>query len=176
MHEGPIEFCKKVAGKYAHFGWRDARALDVGAADINGNNRALFATKNVIGVDVVAGKNVDLRMPAHLLTFRDGYFDVIVSTEVAEHDIYWQETMRNCIRMLASGGIMLFTCAGSGRPEHGTTKNKPQDAPGLPWPDYYQNLDQIDFERAINLDAAFSQYSFERNSYFCDTYFVGVRR
>src|SRR5262245_46874864 len=152
------------------------RALDVGSLDINGNNRMFFHDPVfVLGVDVVPGANVDLVHPAHALTFSDGFFDTIISTECLEHDLHWCDTLRNCYRMLRSGGLMVLTCAGPGRPEHGTERSKPHDAPGLPWPWYYRNLSADDLTQALSPLTKFGAHGFDRCEATADTYFWGVK-
>jgi SAM-dependent methyltransferase len=150
--------------------------LDVGSLDINGNNREHFAPDTVIiGCDVAPGKNVDIVLPAHMLTFRAGFFQTIISTECLEHDMHWQATLANCCRMLASGGLLVITCAGPGRPEHGTTRTSPADAPGLPWPDYYRNL-SVDDLRGVLTPDLFSERLFDCCLEPADTYFAGVKK
>lgn len=153
------------------------RVLDVGSLDINGSNREEFASSaHYIGVDVVPGKGVDLVAAAHTLAFRDGFFDTIISTECFEHDQHWRATLANIVRMLAPGGLFVFTCATTGRPEHGTLRSKPWDAPGLPWPTYYRNLEEVHIRSAIEVDAIFASYEFEIGHETHDLYFWGIKR
>ena len=50
-------------------------------------------------------------------------------------------------------GLFTFTCASTGRPEHGTRRSGPQDAPLLmeqgDWGDYYKNLTEEDIRETL---------------------------
>jgi SAM-dependent methyltransferase len=156
----------------------NAKVLDVGSGDINGNNRVFFPTQAYIGCDVAPGRNVDIVSPCHLLEFSNE-FDVIISSECFEHDMYYQKSMQNIVTMLKPGGLFTFTCASTGRPEHGTlrttkhhsfTTQLNDDA----WGDYYKNLADRDVTEAIDL----SQFSYCRmycNPIIHDLYFVGIK-
>jgi len=89
----------------------------------------------------------------------------------------------NIIKMLKPGGLFLFTCASTGRPEHGTRRTSPIDAPLLiqiseEWSDYYKNLTESDIRKIVNFDNAFPdgefQYRFE-NGVPIDLYFYGIK-
>ena len=175
-HPSQIEFCLSVKARFPEM-FVGALVLDIGSLDINGNNRGLFQKCLYIGVDVAPGRNVDIVTPAHRLTLPDETFDVVVSTECLEHDQYWRDTLRNALRMLRPGGLFLFSCATTGRAEHGTTRTSPQDAPLLQnlgdWAEYYANLTEQDIRSALDIDAAFGRYAFELNARWHDLYFWG---
>ena len=122
-----------------HF--RNCTVLDVGSLDINGNNRYLFEHDEYyceyVGLDISAGKNVDIVTPVHLASFKDGYFDTIISGECFEHDKHFDASIKSIVRMLCKGGLFTMTCAGPNRPEHGTTRTETESSPFTT--DYYQN-------------------------------------
>ena len=151
--------------------------LDIGSLDINGNNRKYFFGGAYTGVDVAPGLNVDVVSPAHELAYADGSFDTVISTECLEHDMHWDKTLRNAVRMLRPGGLLLFTCATTGRPEHGTRASFPKDAPLLEgeWADYYRNLTESDIRTAIDVDKVFPSHEFRTNQWPCDLYFWGLK-
>lgn len=178
-HPEQRSFCEYV--KAAHPGFfRNRRVLDCGSLDINGSNREFFQDSIYTGIDVGAGKNVDIVCPTHELGLPDGTFDVIVSTECFEHDRYYAESLRNIVRLLKSGGLFFFTCAGVGRPEHGTLRAHPDSSPlttAVPgWDTYYRNLTETDVREAIDVNAVFGEYKFEVNTRACDLYFWGIKR
>ena len=109
--------------------WENRRVLDVGSLDINGNNRFLFKGGTYTGIDVGEGRNVDVVTLAHEYDAQP--YDVIISTECFEHDAHYAKSIRNIVRLLTSGGLFLFTCATTGRPEHGTIRCSRRDAPLL---------------------------------------------
>ena len=61
-----------------------------------------------MGLDVGEGPNVDVVTPGHLYDGEDESFDVIISTEVFEHDMFYEKTINNIIRMLKPNGIFIL--------------------------------------------------------------------
>jgi SAM-dependent methyltransferase len=159
--------------------FRRVAVLDIGSLDINGNNRDLFQDCLYIGIDVGYGKNVDFEVKGHELQLPDGSFDVVISSECFEHDQYYEKTLRNAVRLLRPGGLFLFTCATTGRPEHGTRRTSPEAAPLLEahaeWADYYKNLTTEDICAVIDVQRTFSSFSFQTDDSACDLYFWGIK-
>jgi hypothetical protein len=153
--------------------------LDIGSLDINGNNRYLFNNYKYIGVDVGPGKNVDVISKGHEYN-SDELYDIVISTECFEHDMYYVETIKNCIRLTKPNGLFTFTCASTGRAEHGTKRTKPQDAPLIlelgEWGDYYKNLTEQDIREIFNPEELFSEFYFEYNPNAFDLYFWGIKK
>ena len=165
-------FCERVRERYPeHF--RHVNVLDIGSLDINGNNRWLFDQTKYVGVDLVAGKNVDIVCPAHELDFEPESFDTIISTECLEHDQHWNNTIAHALELLKPGGLLVLTCATTGRPEHGTSKNSPADSPATP--EYYRNLTESDFKEALDLEK-FEEFEFELYDGPHDLRFVGLKK
>ena len=74
----------------------------------------------------------------------------------------------------------MFTCASTGRAEHGTLRSNPEDAPllsevDMEWANYYKNLTQEDIIKVFNPEFVFSEYLFEYNPVACDLYFYGIK-
>lgn len=178
-HQEQIDFCTKVRSKFPHLFYK-RKVLDVGSLDINGNNRYLFFFSDICGIDVGSGKNVDFVSSAHEFPAEDSSYDFIVSTECFEHDMFYEKSLLSIIRMLASGGMFMFTCATEGRPEHGTKRTTPENAPLLPddneWSNYYKNLTEQDIRNVFDVDAIFSEYAFEVNDVAHDLYFWGIKK
>lgn len=113
---------------------RPTRVLEIGALDINGSIRGLFNGCQYHGIDVVPGPGVD--------EVADGsdYVppfvpDCVVCCEVLEHTPAAREIVWNMGRHVASGGSVLVTCAGEGRPPHSAVDGGPL-RPG----EYYANV------------------------------------
>ena len=178
-HPQQVEFCKSVRDRYKRF-FTGKFVLDIGSLDINGNNQQFFGNCNYIGVDVAPGRNVDVVSKGHELGFPAETFDTIISTECFEHDQYYDATIRNIYRMLKKGGLFVFTCATTGRPEHGTRRTTPEDAPFLQsqpeWSDYYKNLSESDIREVIDIDNLFSYFEFSTNQVSQDLYFFGFKK
>ncbi len=182
-HQAQQLFFKNVSDKFPEY-FTDVKVLDVGSLDINGNLRYLLKQPYYyIGVDLDSGPNVDVVCPAHL--YDSGFkFDLILSGECFEHDMLYDRTINNLVKILKSGGLFVFTCASTGRPEHGTLKTSPENAPflekyGEDWCNYYKNLTEKDIREIIDIDLNFKEYYFQESfsGYIGnDLYFWGIKR
>mgnify|MGYP003117678522 CR=1 FL=1 len=185
MHEAQKIFTTQVKKIFPE-SFKNKKVLDVGSYDINGNNQYLFEKCDYIGIDIKEGSNVNHVVKGHEYEGDDESFDTIISTECFEHDMYYEKTLKNIVRMLKPGGLFVFSCAGPGRLEHGTLRTTPQDsavtllkADGdeelLNWQNYYKNLKEDDIKKAIDM-SAFEQHQF----YYApppiaDLYFWGLK-
>jgi len=172
-----------------HF--KRVNVIDVGSLDINGHNRGLFSRCHYIGIDVHDGYNVDIVGRAHAVMAdlepkdglidvtwnphhtrieTNGKFDTIISTEALEHDCYLHLTLVGMYNKLRPGGLLLITCAGDGRKEHGTTANRPEDSPGTN--DYYSNVSNRMFS-SILPPALFKVYHLKQVD--TDLQFYGIK-
>lgn len=179
-HEEQRAFARSVKTRYPQY-FESSFVLDIGSLDINGNNHYLLSDSCLyLGVDVGPGRNIDMVAPAHMLAFPDETFDLILSMESLEHDKYWDKTLENAVRMLKPGGLLMITCATTGRPEHGTKRTNAEDAPLLgmaeeEWGDYYRNIVKEDVELVVNVSGQFRWYEFSGNDSTCDLYFYGIK-
>lgn len=96
--------------------------LEVGSLDVNGSVRSLFSGA-YLGLDMREGPGVDIVGTADRLPFSDGAFDVVVSTEMLEHDPAPWLSLAEMGRVLRKGGHLLLTTRGNGFGEH----NEPSD-------------------------------------------------
>lgn len=154
------------------------KVCEVGSLDINGSVRGFFKACAYVGYDLAAGPGVDLAQEGQLIGEQTGAFDVVLSTECFEHNPFWVETFSNMLRMSKPSGLVLFTCATTGRAEHGTRRSTPADSPltvGAGW-DYYRNLTSEDFTKTFCLPGWFHTFHFYVCPVSCDLYFLGVRR
>lgn len=156
--------------------FKSKKVLEVGSLNINGTVRDFFTECDYIGIDLGEGPGVDLVCSGEKYDAPDNFFDVVCSLECFEHNPYWEATFLNMVRMCAPGGLVLFTCATTGRPEHGTTKTTPADSPFTVengW-DYYRNLTEQDFKEKIDFESLFDYHYFFVNESSCDLYFYGI--
>jgi len=176
-HPQQMQFVASVKSKFLK-NFQSCKVLEIGSLNINGTIRIFFSDCDYLGVDVGAGRGVDLVCPGQDLTLDSNSFDTVCSCECFEHNPYWQETFVNMIRMTKPGGLIFFSCATTGRPEHGTERTTPNDSSltiSKGW-HYYQNLTQQDFEERFDFAAVFSSHVFSVNAQSCDLYFYGVKR
>jgi len=175
-HSEQAEFFTEVRTHYPA-SFTKSKVLEVGSLDINGSVRDLFANCQYTGVDLQLGPGVDLACQGQLVEFPTGHFDTTISAECLEHNPFWRETVANMLRMTRPGGLVLISCATTGRFEHGTTRTNPDASPftsAEKW-DYYQNLTAGDLESSLNLDGWLSDWSSWVNFVSRDLYFVGLR-
>lgn len=155
----------------------NGRLIEIGSYDVNGSIRSLFPAREYVGVDLVEGPGVDIVSFGHDISLPDNHFDGALSGECFEHDPHWKDTFTNMARLTRPGGLVAFTCASKGRPEHGTVRSRAVESPGTQAEgiDYYQNLSEEDFG-ALPLQAMFSSYRFWYLPTSFDLYFAGIRR
>jgi hypothetical protein len=137
--------------------------LEIGSYQVNeiGRLREIFSGCSYTGVDLVAGPGVDVVASGHNVNLPTDSFDVTISAECFEHNPLWRATLYNMHRMTKPGGIVIVTCASTGRIEHGTSRSTQPTyslrTTALGW-DYYMNLTLDDFERALDISEMFSNH------------------
>ncbi len=103
---------------------RGRRILEVGSRYFNGSVRPLIErlapVASYTGVDIEPGLCVDRVVPAEelLVTFGEGAFDTVVSTEMLEHVQDAWTVVRNLKGVLAEGGAIYLTTRSKGMPYH----------------------------------------------------------
>ncbi|MFA5817188.1 MAG: class I SAM-dependent methyltransferase [Bacteroidales bacterium] len=168
MHKRVKDFILGIKQIHPEF-FRDADVLDCGSLDVNGNNRPFFIDSHYTGIDIVDGKNVDVVTRVCDYT-PNKLFDVVISTEMLEHDESFDESLQKMFWFLRPGGLLIITAAGLGREEHGTTNHHPKDSPLTH--DYYQNLDAVDFTAWLPTDF-FSEWQLSHIN--TDIRFYGIK-
>ncbi|WP_146052271.1 methyltransferase domain-containing protein [Diaphorobacter sp. LR2014-1] len=167
-----IANCARNLAAYFH----EKKVLEVGSLNINGSVRDFFEDCNYLGLDVAEGRDVDLVCKGEDYGAPASSFDVVISSEMFEHNKNYVKCWLNMIRMMREDGLLIFTCATMGRRQHGTTKYQPQASPLTVAADdeYYKNLTEIDFTSVVGMDAFFSVWSFFEDRTSHDIYFMGV--
>ena len=176
-HSAQYEYVSRVRDKFPDR-FKNCKVVDCGSCDINGNNRWAFEDFKYLGIDVGSGPNVDIVSPIHKVRLKEPA-DVAISTECLEHDMHYKESIQNMYDMIKPGGLLLITCATTGRGEHGTLRTSPgcsntSQVEGE-WSNYYKNLTEEDFRECLDFDESFSEYEFEVNAAACDIYFWGIK-
>lgn len=172
MHGAQRKFFE-IVKKHLPDAFEWASVLEIGSLNINGTIRDFYNNCAFTGVDVGAGDCVDIVAFGENLKFRDSTFDSIVSSELMEHCQNWQRVFENMIRMSKPGGVVVMTCAGPNRPEHGTTRSDIDSSPltvaaGI---EYYENRAGADF---LPFAHKFCGYVIVDNKENYDTYLIGV--
>jgi SAM-dependent methyltransferase len=181
MHDEARDFTLYVKKYFSEY-FQRCIVLDVGSGDINGNNRFLFDNCIYEGNDVINAPNVTIVSKTKDLPFNNNYFDTIITTECFEHDPEYRESFKKIYDMLKPNGLFVFTCASTGRREHGTRRTSPTDSYGTignisDMIDYYGNLTIQDIAEIFNnnLDQYFSTWNSYYNAVTCDLYFYGIK-
>jgi SAM-dependent methyltransferase len=176
-HDAQREFVGYLLNRYPGY-FTEKKVLEVGSLNLNGTVRDFFTNCDYTGLDVGPGLCVDVVCSGHEYDAPDNSFDTICSLECFEHNPYWVETFANMIRMCRPGGLVFFTCATTGRAEHGTVSSGSiGESPltiNLGW-EYYRNLTQEDFLENFDMPKYFSEYYFVTNPAAFDLYFFGVK-
>lgn len=157
-------------------GFAEVDVLEVGSYDVNGSIREFFENCEYTGLDLMAGPGVDVVVSSghEFKTYKR--FETVLSCECFEHNPYYFETFENMVSLACAGGLVIFTCATEGRPEHGTSRTSPDQSPGTVsagW-EYYQNLTEKNFSE-FDFQKKFAGYRFMSNPGSQDLYFVGVK-
>jgi SAM-dependent methyltransferase len=174
-HPEQAAFIDSVVEQYPDF-FSKSRVLEVGSLNINGTVRDAFNDCDYLGIDVAPGRGVDLVCEGQNYGCSPNLFDTVISCECFEHNPFWVETFRNMHRVCRPGGLIIVTCATTGRAEHGTSRAEPASSPltvRKGWT-YYRNLTKADFVHEFELDSLFASFEFSSNLECHDLYFVGV--
>jgi SAM-dependent methyltransferase len=109
--------------------------VEFGALDVNGSVRGLFAGTDYTGVDLLAGPGVDVVGDAadyeHPVPV-----DLVVCCETLEHSDHAGAIVAAAARLLGSGGWLILTTAGPGRPPHAADGSDRGPHPG----EWYANV------------------------------------
>ena len=173
-HPAQIAWCDKIKENHPNY-FRNKRVLDIGSLDVDGNNQYLFSNCEYVGLDVVPGPNVDVVSIAHMYK-PSAPFDVVLSTNALEHDLYWRQTLDAMLTFLKPVGFLFFSVSAS-HPEHGTKRTSPTHSGttqmGAEWENYYRNLTEVDLHESLDLNKF---YRYEISTFEKDLRFWGIKK
>lgn len=169
-HPAQMAFVARLKEQFPE-SFKNKKVLEVGSLNLNGSIRSFFEQCSYLGVDVGPGPGVDMVAKGEDLTFDANQFDVVCSTECFEHAPRWPDIFNNMVRM--SKSLVFFTCATTGRAEHGTNRCNPWDSPHTAG-DYYANVTEADVREKCDL-SAFKEFGFEVDESAHDLYFWGIK-
>lgn len=110
MHESVMTWVGEKVDAYA-LAWR--AVLECGSRNVNGSVRGLFRGPYV-GIDMEEGVGVDVVASASSIPFSAGFFEVVVCTEMLEHDPAPWLSLPEMSRVLVPRGLLLLTTRGIG--------------------------------------------------------------
>ena len=114
MHKEALEKWPSLLDRWV--GDYNPKILDVGSYNVNGCLRPLVEMRgwSYIGLDMVAGPNVDIISPLpYKFPFQDGLFDIVISSSTLEHVEKPWLWMPELARVLKPGGmlaVLTHTC------------------------------------------------------------------
>lgn len=159
-HKEQLYFFLNVKHFFSRY-FRRTRVLEVGSLNINGSVREFFEECDYKGIDIGPGDCVDEVCQGQDFAGPACSYDVVLSTEVFEHTEDWDKILLNMLRLVKRNGLVVFTCAAPGRPQHGTRLFSSMAAPHVAaGPDYYRNLSTQDFRDAFAFEHWFSNHLF----------------
>ena len=179
-HKAQFDYVQKIKSLYPS-SFSNSVVYDFGSLDINGSNKEHFENSTYTGIDIGEGKNVDVISKAHEFKPRKKA-DVVISTEMLEHDMYWEKSLENMLSVLKPNGLLIITCATTGRREHGTARSSNGDSPFTStskiegWSDYYKNLGVQEFVDALDPSVNFKEYEISIEEEHKDIQFYGIKR
>lgn len=86
----------------------ELRALEIGSRNINGSVRMLFTNTHYCGIDLNAGRGVDIVSDAVCAPFPNETFDIVVCCEVLEHSPVPDMIIASAHRLLREDGILIL--------------------------------------------------------------------
>lgn len=183
LHKEAAQFVAKVKDQFPTL-FNGMSVLDVGSLEIDGGARQFFTDCNYLGIDLGEGPGVDrvlhvgeLATVSRVLNVPNSkvvpQFSVVISTEALEHDHRWAESLKAMYDLLLPCGLLIITCAGPTRWEHGTEEH---DAYASPFTtDYYRNLSIEDFASVLPANLFSHSYLGYRGDKE-DLYFAGIKQ
>lgn len=97
----------------------DADVLELGSRNVNGSVRDLLPTaRSYVGMDIEAGPGVDVVGDANEIPLGDETFDLVICTEMLEHDEFPEKSFAEIARVLRPDGVLILTTRSLGFPTH----------------------------------------------------------
>jgi SAM-dependent methyltransferase len=165
VHLTQTKFCRNLSYRFPSK-FNNVSVLDVGSRDITGNNRIFLEDYEYLGVDCAAGRNVDIVSYIHKYKARER-FDLVICTEMLEHDPYWKESIQAMIKLVKEGGLLVITCANKNRKLHGEEWSIDKYYKNITLPMMLKTLEPLKVFQAFGIESA-------RNEQ--DLYFWGLKK
>src|SRR4051812_26542930 len=173
MHLEVKNFVKATRKRFKKYFIRK-KVLEVGSKYINGSVRKYFYFCNYTGVDIGSGKGVDISgRLSEVVSKLNPKYQTVISTEALEHDFEWQNSLKLMYDLLEDEGLLIITCAGPHRGEHGTARSEGKMSPDTN--DYYGNVSVEDFEQVLP-PALFNTYVLQYAAGKSDLQFYGIKK
>lgn len=117
MHKNSLRIMRYFIRHYVG-NHENLKVLDVGSRTINsrrlGSYRNLFEDDKYIGVDIVAGENVDIVTREYEFPFKDEEFDIVISGSTFEHVEWPWILIKEIVRVLKRDGLCCIVAPWNG--------------------------------------------------------------
>jgi len=131
MHNTVAVYVARAVADFGPF----TSVCEIGSRDVNGGIRHLFGPVRYVGVDPVAGPDVDV--VADFADWdTDERFHCVVTTSALEHTSRARDLIVHAADILERPGFLIVTCAGPGWPVHSMYDGGPVLRPG----EHYENV------------------------------------
>lgn len=170
MHPEIDSFISRVKKEHPSY-FENSDVLEVGSQNINGSVRRHFTNCDYLGIDLGEAPGVDKVVDIVDYNAPEVH-KVVISSEMLEHCKHWQLALEKMYKSLAPGGLLILTCAGPARQEHGTNNHTPQDSKFTL--DHYRNISLEDF-RSVLHPGLFKEYVLGLYRGDTDLYFYGIK-
>ena len=172
MHAEARQFVQRASQLFPD-NFADCKVLEVGSLNVNGSIRDLFTDCDYTGIDLMDGPGVDAVCHLNTWNAEPESYQTVISLEAMEHDRHWKESLKRMYDLTAPRGMLLMTCAGPERAEHGTTKHDPASSPATN--DWYHNLTTADIEMVFDLRKDFRTHCLWYRRDQQDLQFCGIK-
>lgn len=171
MHRQVSDWLQARVREHPQHAGQGASVLELGSRNINGSPRTQWpAGTRWLGIDAHAGRDVDVvgvaheQIPVHV----EGAVDVVVTTEMLEHDPFWQRTLEAAVQVLRPGGLLLLSCA--------SKRRSPHHLEDSPVPGHYEGLDPDPIVAHLRTLCEWENLHGEALRNGLDTFVHGVRK
>src|SRR5665213_3670849 len=113
MHDTALKIGQKFFEAYAD---GNSSILELGSCNVNGSLRDVAPQGAMyIGLDTSAGPSVDVVIEPHkALPISSNSVDIVVSSSMFEHDLFFWETFLEMVRVAKPGGIVYINAPSNG--------------------------------------------------------------
>jgi hypothetical protein len=130
-----------VANAQNLYGPWDA-VVEFGSLNVNGSARCIVNCQRYVGIDIRAGRDVDIVCSAVDYT-PESPPDAVLCLEVLEHAEPWKDIIKNAARVIGPHGTFVMTCATDPRAPHSV------DGRLFPEGEFYANIDPEECKKVI---------------------------
>lgn len=150
MHPATEQWVRMAAARYVG---SPVKVVEFGGRNVNGSNRQHFPGQEYVSVDKVDGPEVDIVanvLDAEALADHEDTADVVVCTNMLEHEPRWQDVLTRAWWLLRADGLLVVATVTDPFPPHsgvdGETLREGEHYAGVPMSKLLGALTAIGFD------------------------------